>query len=276
MRRTAIVMCLLGCSALPPSPHAAGPAVAKCPPELAPVVYAVGSGEPGWLLGAARGCTWLSAREAAPLVQAGQRYQVIARRGFPRAATGARPAPNTGDACPGSQLVTLTPPVEYGEWLAMGGAWNLAPVPVEAVAPEQRHRQAVGVQLGKHGLDGAPIAIMQLLRADLARDGAPDDVMVATVGSAIDRVEAGQYSLVLLQSQTRSGPVETLLAGQFHPETRDPGAPDVFRVVDLIDLDGDGTLEIIVEVNDAEGFGVRVYDHLGGKTPLGQSTGSCP
>jgi hypothetical protein len=267
----AIALCLHGCSAQPPAQPARQVEVARCPPALAPVVYATASGQPGWLLGAARGCTWLSARDAAPQVKAGLRYQVIARRGFPRAAKGAQPTPNAAaDACPWLQLVALAPPAEYGEWLAVGGAWNLAPVPADAIAPEQRLRQAVGVQLGKHGLDGAPIAITQILRADLARDGVADDVIVATVGSAIDRVEAGQYSLVLLSSQTRSGPVDVLLAGEFHPEARDPDAPDVFRVVDLLDLDGDGTLEILVEVNDAEGWGVQVYDHAGRKTALAE------
>jgi len=113
------------------APAAAPPATAPvvtaqrpCDKPLVPIVRAQPNEQPGWLIGAVCGTSFLRARDAAPFI-ADEAYRVLSVREYPRAATGTPPRADATASCPDVPLVTLTPAPQLGEWLAIGGAWPL-------------------------------------------------------------------------------------------------------------------------------------------------------
>ena len=78
------------------------------------------------------------------------------------------------------------------------------------------------------------------------------------------RSPAGSYSMVLLRRLV-AGKVETqLIEGEFHPQAyvrRDDSfdAPNAYKVIATLDLDGDGKMEIVVGSNYYEGEEITIY-----------------
>jgi hypothetical protein len=73
--------------------------------------------------------------------------------------------------------------------------------------------------------------------------------------------EAGDYSLVLMRKLTGNivltiSVVEDVYTSQ-EPELR---FPFTYSIANFIDLNQDGILELVVEINRWEGFGAAVYE----------------
>ena len=111
-----------------------------------------------------------------------------------------------------------------------------------------------------------------ILRVDLDGDG-EDEVLISATNylskdeSVPMRSPAGSYSMVLLR-RVIAGKVETqLIKGEFHPKAypkaaQEEGrfdAPNVYKVIAILDLDGDGKMEIVVGSNYYEGEEITIY-----------------
>ena len=117
--------------------------------------------------------------------------------------------------------------------------------------------------------DEPKVKIESILRVDLDGDGEEEVLISATnYFSKDDRVPmrspAGSYSMVLLR-RVVAGKVETqVVEGEFHPKAyvrkEDSfDAPNAYKVIATLDLDGDGKLEVIVGSNYYEGEEITIY-----------------
>ena len=115
---------------------------------------------------------------------------------------------------------------------------------------------------------GAPtrkVKITQLLRINLEGDGEDEVLVTATNYGTKDDNDipsespAGSYSLILLR-RVVDGKVHTqLIDGEFYRKAGDFNAPRRFRVSALLDVDGDGKIEVIVNAAYYEGGSTTVY-----------------
>ena len=113
--------------------------------------------------------------------------------------------------------------------------------------------------------------ITRILRVDLDGDG-EDEVLINATNYftkdgdvPMDTPAPGSYSIVLLR-QVVAGNVQTeLVAGELYPNKDEASPPNVYEIPAVLDLNGDGKLEIIVHSHYYEGAETTIYDCSGGK-----------
>ena len=137
---------------------------------------------------------------------------------------------------------------------------------------QQVYVDAVRDFLKTKGIEQPKVKIDNILRVDLDGDG-EDEVLISATNyfqkdnSVSLRSPAGSYSMVLLR-RVVSGKLETqLVKGEFYPKaypnaTGDNArfnAPNAYKVIAVLDLDGDGKMEIVVGSNYYEGEEITIY-----------------
>jgi hypothetical protein len=252
MKSIAALSVLLICTAAPAA-------------ELHPIVEV----ENGYLFGATANGKWIKAEEAAKALNDKATYRIYGLTQPLGEAKGGEPKPSEEDVCSDVLAVSLSPKPEKGA-IALAAPWNALPrKPRIADATQQVYVDAVRDFLKTKGIDQPKVKIDRILRIDLDGDG-EDEVLISATNyfSKKDRVPmrspAGSYSMVLLR-RVIAGKVETqLVQGEFYPKgyvSSDSSfnAPNAYSVIAVLDLDGDGKMEVIVASNYYEGAETTIY-----------------
>ena len=237
-------------------------------PSVAPIVDA----GTGWLLGSSQAGKWLDAATTAPLLRGGESYRLFSQAGMAATAVGSKPTAEPGP-CADLFTVELNPPATLTGTLALAGGWNPIPrAPVELAADGPAHKQAIAELLRANGVAQPDVRHTRAVRVDLEGDGTEETVIAATryanadaLNSLYGTAAAGDYSVVAI-SRTVNGRLETILAtGDIYPQPRDSSAPAQFDLRGVLDLNGDGRLEIVVDSQWYEGGGISAYNVAAGK-----------
>lgn len=142
--------------------------------------------------------------------------------------------------------------------------WQVTQRNVEELASEGGfYRQVVADWLTAEGVPAPQIDAMQVFRVDIEGDGV-DEVFVSAhhfVDGSGHMTEAGDYSLVLMRKVTGDSVLTISIVQDIYtspePELR---FPFTHSISNFIDLNQDGTLEVVIEINRWEGFGAVVYE----------------
>jgi FG-GAP repeat protein len=236
--------------------------------ELHPIVEV----QSGYLFGAVSDGKWIKADETAKLISDETTYRVYGLTQALGDAKGGKPKPSEDDVCSDVLTVSLSPKPEKGV-IAIVAPWNALPrKPQVTDATQKVYVDAVRDSLKTKGIEQPKVKIDNILRVDLDSDG-EDEVLISATNyfEKDDRVpmrsRTGSYSMVLLRRQV-AGKVETqLVAGEFHPKAypkaaQDEGrfdAPNAYKVIAVLDLDGDGKMEVVVGSNYYEGEEITIY-----------------
>ena len=203
----------------------------------------------GLIIGAHAGGKWLSSEQAGKALEPGRKYRLFTLTGKTGDAVGGQAAPNA-EVCPDVWEQTMQPATEKSA-IALAVPWN--PMPRTAKASDKTQELYVKAAhdfLVSKGIAKPVVKITQLLRIDLDGDGEDEALLSAThypgeEGESPYHAEAGNYSFVLLRHVV-DGKVQTkLIDGEFYPKASESQTPYRYEVSGLLDLDGDGRLEII-------------------------------
>lgn len=215
------------------------------------------------LLGGSNGDKWLPPEAVAPEVKGGEEYRVYAPFTFLRKAKGAKAGP-WGEADP-EFLVRMKRVDKSGEdVLAVGGTWGAMPRRPRIVERNlEPYVNAARDILKARAILAPEVKITRVAEIDLDGDG-ENEVLVSAEHfsgrNALESSKPGDFSMVFLRKIARGRVSDTLLDGFFRTSAEtDAGPFTTWRIVNVLDCNGDGVMEIVVGSAYYEGGGAAVY-----------------
>jgi hypothetical protein len=236
--------------------------------ELHPIVEV----QSGYLFGATKDGKWIKTEEAAKTLQGEMTYHVYGLTQSLGEAKGGKPKPSEEDVCSDVLTVSLSPKPDKGA-VALAAPWNALPRKSQVIDPTQKvYVDAVRDFLKTKRIEQPKVKIDNIVRVDLDGDGDEEVLISATNYFKKDesvpmRSPAASYSMVLLR-RVIAGKVETqLIVGEFYPKAYSKAAqeegrfdaPNAYKVIAVLDLDGDGKMEIVVRSDYYEGGATTIY-----------------
>jgi peptidoglycan hydrolase-like protein with peptidoglycan-binding domain len=236
------------------------------PGAVVPIV----DSDTSWLLGGTSAQRWLDGPTTAALLRGGERYRWVGLAGEQGPATGNR-SESLGIPCEQTFSVELTPQAPVSQTLALGGSWNVLPrAPVEESVDTDSYRQLVADRLRANGIPAPDVRVTRVVRVDLDGDATDELLIAATrLGGEGDfpapSVTAGDYSLIVVRA-TVDGVEQTIdLEAEYYPKSQEFAAPNRHTLLAVADLNGDGSMEVVVDSKYYEGQSIVAYSLAGGQ-----------
>ena len=135
----------------------------------------------------------------------------------------------------------------------------------ELATDDPAYVQAVAEWFQSQGNFPAEIHITQILQVDLEGDGVNEILLSASYFKEKSQpfyTETGDYSILLMRKVVGNHVVTVPLVGEYYVTSvpqLEISYPNTYTVVEAVDLNGDGTLEVVVDVRRWEGWGAIVY-----------------
>lgn len=220
----------------------------------------------GCLLGGAAQGRWLKPRATAALLRGGEKYRLYSLTRYVGPGKGSKAA-SAGEPCPDTLEVKIAPhPRGETRIIAVGGPWNALPrVPKLTSTGQKTYRAVTAAILKRKGISNPKVKLTQVIRIDLEGDGVEEVLVAATYVREKNRIQshAGDYSLVYLRRLVKGRVETTILQGNFYTRGRDSGIPYWHQVAAVLDLNGDGIMEILLFSQYYEGQETTAYQVKG-------------
>ncbi len=219
--------------------------------------------ETGYLLGATADRKWIKAEDALKKLEPSATYRVYSLTEALGELVAAKPK-SIEEPCPDVYAIEEKEKPEKGA-IALAAPWNAQPRNLRVADTTQPvYVDAMRDFLKGRGFRDPKISLTQILRVDLDGDG-EDEVLISATHYGTEPHEVpfsappDSYSFVLVR-QVVGGKVQTrVLAGDFYPRPKRGDAPNYYEVSAVLDLDGDGKMEVVVHSGYYEGGATTIY-----------------
>lgn len=218
----------------------------------------------GGLLGGIENGKYLDAKTVFGKVKGEQKYSLYGLTGRTGEMTAAIEPPDV----PCEEFYFLKTELRDQTGIAIGTnrTWNPVPrAPKSVNLKDKTYLNVVAEILRSKGLPKAKAVIEQAVKVDLDGDGVDEVLLTASSygGKISPRVDANNYSFVLLRKVVGGKAKNIFLAEEYIKKYIEFGAPNRFDVSSIADLNGDGKMEIVVYGEYYEGSGANTYEIKG-------------
>jgi hypothetical protein len=230
-------------------------------------VHPIVDAQYGYLLGGSRNGKWLNDKQTAATLKGGEIYRVWGERLLLGATTGSKARTNEA---PCDETWWVKPQRNFGSGvIALGASWNAQPRKIRTESTSNRfYRTEVARNLQRAGIKKPRVVLSQLWRTDLDGDGR-DEVLISATNYGGQKAgpmhissnaKAGEYSLVMLRCIVKGRSQTTTLAQEIYTQNKTFAAPSEFRLAGILDVNGDGRMEIIIRSRYYEGDSLSIYE----------------
>jgi hypothetical protein len=228
----------------------------------------------GYFFGGSENGKWIKADQAAKSLANKTTYQVYGLTKHIGETAVAKPTSGE-EPCPDALMVSLSSQPKDGV-VGLDAPWNALPrKPMIADTTQAVYVEAVRDFLKSRGIADPKVRITRILRVDLEGDGEEEVLMSATNYLTNDKLDylpaapfpeapihapqRGSYSIVILR-RVVDGDVQTrLVAGEVYAKPAESVAPNIYNLAAVLDLNGDGKLEVVVHSFYYEGSETTIY-----------------
>jgi hypothetical protein len=245
----------------------------------------------GYLIGAVENQKWIGPADATKSVKPGAKVQVYGVTG-PIGNAAIVKLDTQSEPCPDQPVVKLNPrKMKQGEIAFAAVSQTASPASLSRVAARSTSRRVISPEIAKwnplprkpksldvkdekadklvreflreRGLKDPVVQITQAVQIDLDGDGQDEVVISATHyknGDEIpDEPTPNTYSFVMTARSVNGKMEPTLVAGELYPEGKGDAPPNKFEISALLDLNGDGKIDIVIRSAYYEGDEISVY-----------------
>ena len=147
-------------------------------------------------------------------------------------------------------------------FVAVVDGWDVTKSAVDELSEDgEFYQQAVIDWLTDEGVDAPQLGDLQIFRVDIEGDGSDEIFISAThLDESQHMTKAGDYSIVLMRKVTGNDVITKLVVGEVYDSKElELTYPRTYSLANFIDLNQDGTLEVVVDIQQWEGFGAIVF-----------------
>ncbi len=162
---------------------------------------------------------------------------------------------------PTSKMYTIGTDVTLDEFGMVGVArgWPVLQRNVQELSSDNElYRQAVLDWLTAQGIAAPEVGTLRVFRVDLEGDGADEVFISATHLENQHAVKPGDYSVILMRRVEGNNVVTLPLLGDVY-SSEEAALPQTYSLGNFLDLNQDGALEVIVDVERWEWAGAFIY-----------------
>lgn len=231
------------------------------------------------LVGVLSGQKWLQHQNAAKMLKAGETFKLYSSAGLSGSAKGGKPE-SLGVPCEETSSVKLTPNRKPKTFeIGVTGAWNPRPRAITILPNDSAPYLKIANEfLQSKGLESPNVQLTSVLKVDLDNDKT-DEVFVAgrqfqtsSMGDLFPPVslKAGDYSFLLMRKIV-NGKVVTISLGDDvivkdnTPESDIRHLANLYDIAGILDLNGDGKLELVTYSAYYEGYSFEILEWTGKK-----------
>jgi hypothetical protein len=205
----------------------------------------------GYLIGGIENGKWIEPTDATGSVKPGTRLTVYGPAGVVGTAAIVK-LDTQNEPCPDRPVVKLNPKKMRQGAVAFAASWNALPrkPKLRDVKQQKQHVDIVREFLRERGFRDPVVHISQIIGVDLDGAGQEEFVISATHYKNGDKIPdestANTYSFVMIERVVDDKTKTELVDGEFYPEAKTDSAPDRFEIAALLNLNGDGRIDIVL------------------------------